>query len=151
LTISDNTLLDVGFLCPRNGCQYVGIDVGSNHSSTTRIFENTIYTTPNAVGVGVSVIQSQKASIRGNNIFGAYEAVYLTEDTGAVVQANTITDTFAAVTVNDNGSTGRNLVTNNTINEASCGIHTTLADVNDTIVHNTLLNVLITMTSGACN
>jgi len=75
----------------------------------------------------------------------------LTEDTGAVVQTNTITNTFAAVTVNDNGSTGRNIVTNNTINEASCGIHATLADVNDTIVHNTLLNVLMTTTSGACN
>jgi hypothetical protein len=27
----------------------------------------------------------------------------------------------------------------------------TLADVNDTIAHNTLLNVLITTTSGVCN
>jgi hypothetical protein len=46
------------------------------------------------------------------------------------------------------GSTGRNIVTNDTINEASCGVQTTLADVNDTIVHNTLLNVT---TSGPCN
>jgi parallel beta-helix repeat protein len=148
LTISDNTLLDVGFVCPLNGCQYVGIDVGSNHSSTTRISKNTIYTTPNAVGVGVIVIQSQNASITGNDINGAHEGVFLTEDTGAVVQTNTITNTFVAVTVNDNGSTGRNIVTNNTINEASCGIQTTLASVNDTIVHNTLLNVT---TSGPCN
>jgi hypothetical protein len=66
-------------------------------------------------------------------------------------EQNTITNTFAALTVNDNGSTERNIVTNNTINEASGGIHTTLADVNDTIAHNTLLNVLITTTSGVCN
>lgn len=146
LTISNNTLVDVG----GTGGQGVAINVGSDHASTSTIANNIIYGSKTRLGVGINLVQSDNASISSNKISGAYEGVALTEDAGAIVKYNTVTNTFAALTLNDNGSVGGNIVTNNTVNEASCGIDKTPASVNDTTAPNTMLNVITTSTSGSC-
>ena len=97
----------------------VGIRVGSNHSSTSTVSGNTIQGTNIE---GIQIIQSDTVKVTGNRVIGAYEAINLIEAVSAVVQRNTLVQSTAGLVINDNGSGGGNLVTVNTVNEASCGV-----------------------------
>lgn len=148
LTISGNTLVEIGNNCAVANCQFVAIDIGSNHISGTTISSNIIRGgTAGVQGVGVLVVQSENVKIAGNKVNGTYEGITLSNASTAVVENNTIVETTTALIVNDNGSPGGNVVVHNTLNEASCGVLLTPASTADTIAPNTLLNV-VTMT---CN
>ncbi len=139
VAIKNNRILNVGVrLDPNNG---VGIFVGGNPSSSTTISGNTIQTGLSGQGGGIEVTQATGVSITDNWIVGFYEGIGLTEAQNTTVQRNVLTEDTRAISVGDNGLTGNNVATHNTINEASCGVNTTTNSYGDTLTPNTLLNV----------
>jgi Periplasmic copper-binding protein (NosD) len=120
-----------------------GIQVASGTGLS--ITSNTIIGMANS---GVAMDATTTSKITANKIGGGSNGVQLTAtggpSTGNSVQSNTITGTTTtAVAINDNGSTGGNSITGNTIIDGNCGISQGNA-IGDTLTPNTMSVVVST-------
>lgn len=95
------------------------------------------------VRYGVRVQSSPSATITGHTVmvglqFGA--AIYLRGETQAMVESNRLSAPYG-VWVEDNGGTGGNTVSKNTVIGGSCGLKLSNANPGDTTNGNTYYNV----------
>ena len=114
-----------------DGISFVSNQVGS-------ILTNTI--NGGAAGIALSSAGAN-VKVTSNNVSSSV-GITLTSASSATVQTNTITGTTTALRLNESGGGGANIVTKNTVNDASCGISTGNAASNDTYLPNTLLNTV---------
>ncbi|HKB99082.1 MAG TPA: NosD domain-containing protein [Terriglobales bacterium] len=113
-----------------NGISFASNQVGTILSNT--IVGGTTGIVLNSTGIGV------KAT--GNSVSAGGSGITLTSATSATVQTNTINGTGTALTLDESGGGGSNIVTNNRVNDATCGISKSNAASSDTFLPNTLLN-----------
>jgi len=79
--------------------------------------------------------------VTSNNV-NSGSGITLTSANSATVQSNTITGKTTALSRNESGGGGSNVVTKNTVNDANCGISDSNAASNDTFLPDILLNTV---------
>jgi len=134
LTVQGNSIHDI------NG---PGITFGANVGGT--VASNTIVNASS----GLEFQQSgPSVKVSGNDIIGSQNAITLNSATGVTATTNSIVNTSNnAISLQDSSAGGTNKVTNNTINEAHCGISTSNAASTDVYLPNTVIN----SASTTCN
>ena len=111
-TISSNAVI-------QGVVSYFGVNLKDSPGPTT-ISANTII----GIETGVYAINSGSVSVTANIITTNPSAIgiQLVGASNHVVQNNRISNANKAIAIDDTGATGTNTVTNNTINDAACGI-----------------------------
>lgn len=111
-TISSNAII-------QGQVAYFGVNLKDSPGPTT-ISGNTI----SKIETGIYAINSGNVSITSNIITTNPFAIgiQLVGASNHVVQNNRVSNAYQAIAIDDTGATGTNLVTQNTINDAVCGI-----------------------------
>lgn len=92
---------------------------------------------------GIDLDSIVNAKITGNKVSGFRFGLFLDELTNSVAQTNTIRNAEEGIFIADYGTSGGNTVTNNTVNEADCGVYTG-ALIGSKVAPNSLYNVTAT-------
>lgn len=98
---------------------YLGVAL-KDSAGPTSISGNTI----SGIETGIFAFDSGSVSVTGNTITANPFAIgiQLVGASNHVVQNNRISNANQAIAIEDTGATGTNVVTQNTINDATCGI-----------------------------
>jgi len=139
LTITNN-FVNAGIGCTPPDCEGEGIGI---YQAPATISNNTINLAPNAQGLGIDIEESQNARVVDNKVSGAWQAISLTNCTTSVVAGNILRNSgYVALTPYDY-SPGGNIITNNSVEEAPCGMNLAAAK-GDTLAPNTYYDTVLT-------
>jgi len=135
-----NNVMNVGLNCAPPDCQGTGINI---YQASSTVSSNTIVLAVSAMGHGIDIVESHNATVKSNKVDGAWQAISLTNSISSTVTGNTLNNTgYVALTPND-GSPGANVIINNVVNEAPCGMNMAAAK-GDTLTPNTYHNTTLT-------
>ena len=138
VVISNNTVVDID-ANPQSAAIFLASLVNIITSGVT-ISGNTVEGNTQA---GIDLDSILNAKITGNKVSGFRFGLFLDDLTNSVAQTNTIRNAEEGIFIADYGS-GGNTVTNNTVNEADCGVDSGTL-IGSKVAPNSLYNVTATI------
>lgn len=115
-TISNNTILGIDF--PQDAAIFV--------VSLVNVIANNVTVSGNTVegntDDGIAFDSVINSKVTGNKVSGFQHGLSLFDLTSTVVQANVVRNSGTGIFFAEYGNTGGNTLTNNTVNEAACGL-----------------------------
>jgi parallel beta-helix repeat protein len=115
-TISNNTILGIDF--PQDAAIFV--------ASLVNVIANNVTVSGNTVegstADGIAFESVTNSKVTGNKVIGFQFGLFLVDLTSTVVQTNVVRDSGTGIFLTEYDAAGGNTLTNNTVNEAACGL-----------------------------
>jgi len=139
-TISNNTILGIDF--PQDAAIFV-VSLVNLIANNVTVSGNTI---EGSTFNGIAFDSVTNSKVTGNKVIGFQYGMFLVDMTSTVVQTNVIRNSGTGIFLAEYDDAGGNTLTNNTVNDAACGI--SLGNIiGSKVAPNSLYNV----TATTCN